>query len=127
MPQPIVYIDNSAIREGKLEQLEAAMKDLAAFVEARVPQLIFYGFFLNGERTEMTVVAIHPDSAALEFHLDVGRAEFQKFTDLIDLLRIDVYGQVSDAVLERLYRKSQSLGRATLAFHECYSGFARMT
>lgn len=81
---PIVYIDTSAIREGKLDELEVAMKDLTAFVEANVPQLISYGFFLDEDRTQMTVVAVHPDSASLEFHMDVGGAEFRKFADLID-------------------------------------------
>jgi len=50
MSQPIFYIDTSSIRESKLEELQAAMKDLAAFVEANMPQLISYGFFLNGHR-----------------------------------------------------------------------------
>lgn len=125
MPQPIVYIDTSTIREGKLEQLEVAMKDLAAFVEANEPQLISYGFFLDENRTQMTVVAVHPDSASLEFHMDVGGAEFRKFGDFIDLSRIEVYGRVSEAVLERLHQKARMLGRGTVVVHEFYAGFAR--
>jgi hypothetical protein len=125
MPQPIVYIDISAIRKGKLEELQAAMKALAAFVEANVPQLISYGFFLDEDRTQMTVVAVHRDSASLEFHMDVGAAEFRKFADLIDLLRIEVYGRVSDAVLKRLHQKARMLGKGTVAVHEFYAGFSR--
>lgn len=125
MTQPIVYIDTSAIREGKLEELELAMKRLAAFVEANVPQLISYGFFLDGDRTQMTVVAVHPDSASLEFHMDVGGAEFRKFADLIDLSRIEVYGGVSDTVRERLQQKARMLGTGTVAVHEFYAGFTR--
>jgi len=125
MAQPIVYIDTSSIREGKLEALEAAMQHLAAFVEANVPQLISYGFFLNQDSTRMTVVAVHPDSASLEFHMDVGSDEFRKFADLIDLSRIEVYGAVSDAVLDRLHRKAQMLGSATVTVHELHAGFAR--
>jgi hypothetical protein len=85
------------------------MKKLTAFVEANVPQLISYAFFLNEDRTRMTVVAIHRDSAWLEYR---RRTEFQKFASLIDLLRIEVYGWVSDAVLERLYQKARALGQA---------------
>jgi len=125
MPRPIVYIDTSSIREGKLEELEAAMQHLAAFVEANVPQLISYGFFLNQDSTQMTVVAVHPDSASLEFHMDVGSDEFRKFADLIDLSRIEVYGAVSDAVVDRLHRKAQMLGSATVTVHELHAGFAR--
>jgi len=125
MKSPIVYIDTSAIRDGKLDELELAMTNLASFVEANVPQLISYGFFLDESRTRMTVVAVHPDSASLEFHMDVGGAEFRKFADLIELLRIEVYGAVSDAALERLRDKAGMLGNATVAVHELHAGFAR--
>lgn len=125
MTQPIVYIDTSAVREGKAEELELAMKRLAAFVDANVPQLISYGFYLDEGRTQMTVVAVHPDSASLEFHLDVGGTEFRKFADLIDLAQIEVYGAVSDAVKERLHQKARMLGTGTVAVHEFYAGFAR--
>ena len=57
--------------------------------------------------------------------MDVGADEFQKFADLIDLSRIEVYGAVSDAVVERLHRKAQMLGRGTVAVHEMWTGFAR--
>jgi hypothetical protein len=125
MLQPIVYIDTSAIREGKLGEVEAAMKSLASFVEEHVPQLISYAFYLDRERTQMTVVAVHPDAASVEFHMDVGAAEFRKFADFIDLLRIEVYGSVSDGVLQRLHQKTQMLGRGTVAVHDLYAGFAR--
>ena len=125
MSQPIVYIDTSSIREGKLSELEPAMEKLAEFVEANVPQLISYSFFLDEDRTRMTVVAVHPDSASLEFHMDVGGTEFRKFADLIDLESITVYGRVSDAVLERLHQKARMLGNATVDVHEFYAGFAR--
>jgi len=123
--QPIVYVDTSAIHDGKLEELKVAMKALAAFVEANVPQLISYGFFLDEDQRQMTVVAVHPDSASLEFHMEMGGAEFRKFADLIDLSRIEVYGRVSEAVLERLHQKARMLGRGTVAVHEFYAGFAR--
>ena len=125
MSLPIVYVDTSTIRAGKLEDLEGAMGHLAAFVEANVPQLISYGFFLDRDSTQTTVVAVHPDSASLEFHMDVGADEFRNFADLIDLLRIEVYGAVTDAVLERLHRKARMLGRGTVAVHELHAGFAR--
>jgi hypothetical protein len=125
MPQPIVYVDTSAIRNGKLEELQAAMKTLASFVKANVPQLISYGFFLNEDRTRMNVVAVHRDSASLQFHMDVGAAEFRKFAHLIDLLKIDVYGRVSEAVLKRLHQKARALGTASVTVHEFYAGFSR--
>jgi hypothetical protein len=94
-------------------------------VEVNMPRLISYGFFLDKDRTQMTVVAVHPDCASLEFHMDRGGAEFRKFADLIELSRIEIYGRVSDGVLEQLHEKARMLGNGTVAVHELYAGFAR--
>ena len=40
------------------------------------PQLISYGVFINEEAARMTVVAVHPDSASLEFHMEIGGSGF---------------------------------------------------
>ena len=125
MSNPIVYVDSSKIREGKFDKLKMAMKDLAAFVEANMPRILSYAFFLNDDQTQMTVVAIHPDSASLEFHLDTGSVEFRKFATLLDLLKIDVYGRVSESVIRRLEEKAEALGSGTLTIHELYAGFTR--
>jgi hypothetical protein len=125
MAQPIVYVDSSIIRPGMLGQLTAAMNQLARFVETNMPRLISYGFFLDQNQTTMTVVAVHPDSASLEFHLEVGGPEFQKFVDLIELQKIEIYGRVSEAVQAKLHRKAQALGQATVTMHELHAGFAR--
>lgn len=125
MPDPIVYVDTSRIREGKLEELKVAMKRLAGFIEANNPRIISYRFFVDDEATSMSVVAVHPDSAALELHMDVGDAEFRKFADLVDLSSITVYGEISDSVRERLNQKAQMLGSGAVAVHHAEAGFAR--
>lgn len=66
-----------------------------------------------------------PDSASLELHLDKGAAEFRKFAELIELVSIEVYGRVSDAVVARLENKAKMLGSGTVTVHELYAGFAR--
>lgn len=125
MSHPIVYIDISEIREGKLEQLRAATKELAAFVEANNPYILSYRFFLDERAARMTVVAVHPDSEALGLHMDIGDAEFRKFANLVDLASIAVYGDVSDAVLERLDRKARMLGRGRVKVCRTHAGFSR--
>jgi hypothetical protein len=65
------------------------------------------------------------NSASLEFHLNKGAAEFRNFASLLDLLSIEVYGQVSEAVIARLGEKARMLGSGTVTLHEFYAGFAR--
>jgi hypothetical protein len=37
VPHPIVYVDTSEVRPGRLEELKAAMNDLARLVQANEP------------------------------------------------------------------------------------------
>ncbi len=126
MSEPIFYIDSSEILEGKLEKLKAAMNELVQFVEANEPQLISYNFFLSEDDTRMTVVAIHPDSASMEFHMEVAGPAFRKFTEFIKLSKIEVYGKVSDKVLDQLRQKAQMLGSGTVVVHKLHAGIARL-
>lgn len=45
--KPIIYIDRSEIREGKLEELKAAMKELVELVEVNEPQIIAYNVYFT--------------------------------------------------------------------------------
>jgi hypothetical protein len=125
MSEPIVIIDSSEIREGKLEELKTAMKELAGFVESNEPRPIAYSLYLNEGGTRMTVVQVHPDSASMEFHMKVAGPAFPKFVQLIKLSTMDVYGKPSDGLLERMRQKVRMLGNATVVVHELQAGFAR--
>jgi hypothetical protein len=58
----------------------------------------------------MTVVAVHPDSASLELHMDIGGPEFRKLAHLLRLTAIECYGRPSERALEQLRRKTTELG-----------------
>jgi hypothetical protein len=120
--QPILYIDVSDICEGKLGELEMGMRHLTQFVEANMPRLISYAFFLDQDRTTMTVVAVHPDSASLEFHLDHGNEEFRKFADLVRLSRIEVYGRVGSGSSIACTGRHGCSGKRRLSFMSSMRG-----
>lgn len=77
VPEPIVYIDRSRIRPGKIGEVRQAIDELVAFIDAREPQLLHYGFYLDEESSRMTVVAVHPDAASVELHMEVGAEAFR--------------------------------------------------
>ncbi|GAA4918531.1 hypothetical protein ACFPM3_33560 [Streptomyces coeruleoprunus] len=126
MPEPIFYVDRSDIREGRLEEVRAAMRDLASFVEEREPRLLSYNFHTDPDGTGMTVVALHPDPASLEFHLDLGGPKFRAFGPLITLRAIDVYGDPGEAAVRRLHDKAALLGGGTVTVHTRQAGFSRV-
>jgi hypothetical protein len=123
--EQIVFVDSSEIREGKLEELEVAIHDLVEFVESNEPRPIAYNVYLNESGSRMTVVQVHPDSASMEFHMEVAGPAFSKFVELIKLSTMDVYGKPSDDLVEQIRQKIRMLGNGTVVVHELQAGFAR--
>lgn len=126
MGDPIVYIDRSRIRPGKLEDVKLAIKNLVAFVERDEPQLVTYAFYLDEERMEQTVVAVHPDSASLEYHIEAGAALFRAFAPLIELQSIDCFGEPGEKVRAQLRQKAEMLGGDTVRIHALHAGVSRL-
>ncbi|HET9497431.1 MAG TPA: hypothetical protein VFP83_03830 [Candidatus Limnocylindria bacterium] len=125
MSEPIVYIDHSNIVDGALEELKAGVRRVAQFIEAREPQLISYGFYIDEENRTMTVVAVHPDSASLELHMNVGGPEFRTLSHLLRLTAIECYGQPSDRAVEQMRQKATALGDGgTIVSIGRFAGFA---
>jgi hypothetical protein len=125
---PIVYIDHSDIREGSLEELKAGVRRLVDFIEAREPQLVAYGFYIDEDAARMTVVGVHPDSASLERHMEVGSGEFGKLAHLVTLTAIECYGRPSVSALGQLRRKAATLGDGgAVVSIERFAGFAHLT
>lgn len=125
--EPIVYIDHSDIRGGSLEELKAGVRQLVEFIDAREPQLITYGFYIDEQAAKMTVVAIHPDSASLELHLDIGSREFSKLAHLLTLTAIECYGRPSHRALEQLRHKADTLGNGgTVLAIDRFAGFTHL-
>src|SRR4026207_235624 len=95
MTDPIVFVDTSEIREGKLEELRRAVAELAEFVDANETEPISSPVFFSDDDRLMTVLQVHPDSASMERHMEVAGPVFAKFADLLVLRTIDIYGSPS--------------------------------
>ena len=124
-PSLIVYIDRSDIHQGGLDELKAGIQQLVTFIESAEPQLMAYGFYIDEDTGQMTVVAVHPDPASLELHLEIGRDEFRKLAHLITLREIEVFGSLSPHALGMLRQKASALGGDRVRVHEGFAGFTR--
>jgi hypothetical protein len=122
---PIVVIDSSEIREGRIDELKTALTELVEFVEANEAEPLAYSIYIDEEGSRMTVMQIHPNSESMELHMRLAGPIFRKFTELVLLSRVDFYGTPSDAVLEQMRQKAQLLGNAPVVVNEFHAGFAR--
>jgi hypothetical protein len=125
MSDPIVFVDTSDIREGKVEELRRAVAELAEFVETDEADPISYQVFFSDDGRLMTVLQVHPDSASMERHMEVAGPVFARFADLLELRTIDIYGSPSARVVDQLQRKAELLGTATVSVHDRQAGFVR--
>jgi hypothetical protein len=126
MSHPLVYVDTSEVRDGALEKLKAAIRELVEFIDANEPQLIAYNVYLSDDGSEMTVVHVHADAASLEYHMEVAGLAFRQFAELITLSSIRVYGRPSEKTLSRLYEKARLLGSGSVIVYDVYAGFSRV-
>ena len=122
----LVYVDTSDVHEGALDSLKAAIDELVEFLDANVPTLIAYNVYFSGDGSQMTVVHIHPDSASLANHMDVGGPVFRKFVDFLTLSSIRIYGEPSERVVGQLQEKAQVLGCRDVSIHGRHAGFSRL-
>ena len=125
-PGAVVYIDRSEIHEGRVADVKAGVRRLVDFVDAHEPQLMSYAFCFDEDARQMTVVAVHPDSASLELHIEVAGGEFRKLAHLLTLREIRIYGRPSARAIALLQQKAEMLGKGvTIQVHEPDTGFVR--
>lgn len=127
MTNPIVYIDRSVVRNGKLDELKPAMTELVGFVEANEPEILAYNVYFNANEDLMTVMQMHADQASLEHHMEVAGPKFPPIGEFIELEFIEVYGQLSEDLIEQLRDKASELGSGRVSVHDLHQGVNRIT
>lgn len=125
MAQPLVYVDTSEVRPGKLAELKVAIAELSEFVEANEPGLVSYSVYFDESGKRMNVVHIHTEAESLENHFDVAGPRFAKFADLVTLSSIHIYGDPSETALDEMREKLRMLGAGDVIVHAPHVGFVR--
>src|SRR5258705_8866089 len=107
---PFIFIATNRLKPGKLDRGRARVPGLVEFIEANEPQLIAFNEYVNEAGDEVTVVQIHPDTASMEAHMGIVRERAQEaYAETLDAtLRVQVFGQPSDAILETLRTQAGS-------------------
>ena len=99
MSGAFVYVGTARIKLGKLEEARKNLAELVDFVETNEPRMIAFHLFLDEEGSTLTTVHVHPDSASMEFHLQVAA---KHFATAFDFLESNVSEQYFGAISEGL-------------------------
>ncbi|GAA0241588.1 hypothetical protein ACFFQF_29935 [Haladaptatus pallidirubidus] len=119
----ILYVDQSVVHDGKLDDLKSAMAELVEFVEFNEPDILSYNVYFNNDWDRMTVVHMHADPATLEYHMDIAGPKFPPIGEFIELEAIDVYGDPGEDLAQRLREKASTLGTGHVSIHDFHEGF----
>ncbi|HEX5027761.1 MAG TPA: hypothetical protein VFV56_03015 [Gaiellaceae bacterium] len=113
------------MREGVLPELKEAISELAEFIEENEPQLLSYNAYFSEDGSQMSVVHVHADPSSLDRHMEIAGPRFARFSDLVTLRSISIYGQPSEHALRQLRGKLRLLGSGDVIVHPPHAGFLR--
>ena len=123
MPEQVVFIGTYAIADVGFEDWSAANEAMCRFVQANEPKIISWHTYVNAEHTEATTIMVFPDSAALEYHMQVAASRIGVGVQMVRTSKVELYGQVSDALVAQLWRVSEMSGSWPVIVKEHLRGF----
>jgi hypothetical protein len=125
MAGPFVCVGTMMIKPGKLVEARRRLAELVDFVETNEPRMIAFHCFLDDEGSKLTIVQVHPDSASMEFHMQVNAKHFTTAFDYLDAtVSEQFYGPMSEALAGELEKWDEpDVAVTRMPVHE--GGFTR--
>jgi hypothetical protein len=124
MSGPLIYIGTYTVKPGSQEEARTRLAELVDFVETNEPRVIAFNTYLDREGTTVSIVQVHPDSASMEFHMQVNAKHFATAFDWLDASTSGQYfGPISDALAAELAKWDES----STHLPEHAAGFTRTT
>jgi hypothetical protein len=110
MSGPFIFIATNRLRDGSFDAERQRVPGLSDFIEANEPRLIAFNEYGNDDRSEVTVVQVHPDAASLEYHMGIigDRARDAYAQTLQATTRIQVFGTPTPNILRMLEQQAGS-------------------
>ena len=126
MSSPFIFIATNRLKPAALDRERKRVPGLVEFIEANEPRLIAFNEYVNETGDEVTVVQIHPDAASMEAHMEIVRERaLQAYAETLDAtVRIQVFGEPTDAIFETLSQQAGS-GVEITVNGEHLGGFTR--
>jgi len=102
MSEAIVFISHQKVKPGRLEEFRQLYQKVVAEIEAEKPGTITHLGYASQDGSQVTFVHLFPDAQAMERHLLGVDARVQQAAEFVQTESFEIYGQPSQAVLERM-------------------------
>jgi quinol monooxygenase YgiN len=127
MPEPIVFISHFKVRESKLEGFEELSRAAQASLEREKPRTVAYLFYLNEDRSALTIVHVFPDADAMDVHFEGSDERAAAAYEFVEPAGWEIYGKPNAGALETM-REAAARSNVELVLQRHHmGGFLRST
>lgn len=102
MPEPIVFISHSALKEGKLEAFQELGREVFPSLEAEKPGTALQYGYVDEAGTEVHFIHVFPDAEAMDAHMEGAAERSGKASEFIETRQFEIYGTPSEEALSML-------------------------
>ena len=124
MTEPVVFISRNRI-VGDPAAFAAAFSGAVELIAATKPRTACFAAFVDEARTEVRIVHVFPDSAALADHFRGAEERSSAAEGLFALTGFELYGAADPAEVEQLRREAEVAGVPLEWFANSLGGFLR--
>jgi hypothetical protein len=110
MAGPFVFISQSRVKEGKLDDFKRSLREMAEFVEVNEPRVVAFEAYLSDDEKEVTGLQIHPDADSMALHMQVAFEKIMEFDQYLETQSVEVYGVPNEAVLGMMKQIGDQFG-----------------
>jgi hypothetical protein len=110
MAGPFIFISQSRVKEGKLDDFKRGLREMAEFIQANEPRVIAFEAYLSDDETEVTGLQVHPDADSMAFHMQVAFERIMEFDQYLETESVEVYGVPNEAVLGMMKQIGDQFG-----------------
>jgi quinol monooxygenase YgiN len=96
MSEPIIFISNQRVKEGKLEGYKHYYRQVAEQARQNKPGTVAHIAYHNEEGTELSIIHIFPDAEAMELHMKGVDELAKKAYEYVEILSFEIYGQPTE-------------------------------
>ncbi len=125
MTEPIVFISQFRILEGKRTDVESMFVHAVDLIGSTKPRTALYAAFVDENGTQARIVHAFADAAAMASHFEGSDDRGKSLSDLMVLTGFEVYGRAPDAAVDQLRREAAAGDVGLEVYPEFLGGFIR--
>jgi quinol monooxygenase YgiN len=126
MPEPIVFISQFRIHEGKRDALRDLTEALTADLERQKPRTVLFLVYMDDDANAVSFLHAFADQASMDAHFEGADERSNRAYEFMVPLGWEVYGRPSEAALLSLRQAAESAGVDLVVHADFVAGFLRL-